>query len=105
GSGKRFMPGRNGIISGGHTFDLILAVLAGYGEERMIEYACIAIHPAMDIAFDWNHHFDFIERSFFIRRSGRLTFVELVVLITMGMDIMKRLIGIFNIEFLPNHNA
>src|SRR5688572_27380755 len=51
-----FMPSGYRISPWRHTLDSERSIFCCYGEEWMLQYADIRLHPGMLIAFYWNQH-------------------------------------------------
>src|SRR5580704_10702102 len=95
-----FLPGLDHVIARRHISYLESAIRPGHGEIRMLHDADVRAHPAMDIAFDPNHHFGLDEPASNGRLSGSLAMVPFAIDLSERVDIVSHRIGVRDLQRL-----
>src|SRR3989442_8237030 len=99
------MPGLERVRAWWQILDVEAAVRAGHGEIGMLEDGNVALHPGMNLALHGNG--DFLSREGIrnVRRAGRLRLVPFTVVLRHRMDIVRRLVGVFDVKRLTDRKS
>src|SRR5258706_6439131 len=99
------LPCGDGIGSRWQSFDLERAVFGTHREERMGKYRDVRLHPGMNIALHRHRRPLRLIEALFLQVAAGLRFVPLAIDLRQRMDIVRSLIAVADIHFLPGDNA
>src|SRR5258706_2905524 len=99
------LPCGDGIGSRRQPLDFERTILGAHREERMSEYRDVRLHPGMNIALDRHRRPLRLIEAFLLQVAAGLRFVPLAIDLRQRMDIVRSLIAVADIHFLPGDNA
>ncbi len=94
-----------GVLSWRETLDFKAAIFPGHGEKRVVQDVADCLHPWVNIALDGEIHLCPLELLLEFETDFGLRFVEFLVLVRGGVDVVGGVVAVSDQDFLPLHHS